>query len=274
MAFDYPRTRRRAMPGSRDTTGGWYPQAAPYTIPVPNFSRGFTRRDAVVLHIIVGSQASARAKFQNPASRVSAHFSISKAGAVEQYVSVLDTAYGNGLSWNGQYWVDPEGAVLDGVHHPAPTWPKLAPPLNPNSQTISIEHEGQPSDTPTAAMAAARADLLRWLGAQFPSLAVYTPHQNLIGHYEISPANRPNCPGPNVDYVAIAQSGSQYPVYRMPTALDIFQRSDLTGPTAGQIRPGETVQIDARAPLPGYAPTAAHLADGRGFVDLTKLEAL
>ena len=62
--------------------------------------------------------------------------------------------------------------------------------------------------------------------------------------------------------------------YRMPTALDIFQRSDLVGPTAGQIRPGETVQIDAQWPLPGYAPTAGHLADGRGFVDLTKLEAL
>lgn len=261
------------MAGSRDTPGGWYPQAAPVDIPLANFTHGFKSRDAVVLHIIVGSQASARSKFQNAASRVSSHFSISKAGRVEQYVSVLDTAYGNGLSWNGQHWVDPEGYVLDGTTHPAPTWAGLRPPTNPNTQTISIEHEGQPADVPTLAMTRARTDLLRWLGQFFTSLARYIPHQSLIGHYEISPANRPNCPGPHVDYAAIALAGSlSTAAPYLVRGLPIYNDSQGHTPSGRYLLPGTKVTIDrvAAEQPDDYREDFAHVsdADGGGFIDL------
>lgn len=48
--------------------------------------------------------------------------------------------------------------------------------------------------------------------------------------------------------------------------LPIYQRQDGTGPLAGQLAPGEIVQIDTT-----YANGMGHLADGRGFVDMDGL---
>lgn len=246
------------MPGSLDTRDGWYADATHVNIPNSNFSRGFTRRDAVVLHIAVGSEASVINEFSNPLARVSSHFLVSKAGRITQFVSVLDTAYANGLSWDGVHWVDPEGLTLAPPH--APPWAGLRPPLNPNSQTCAIEREGKPADKPTLAMTNATIRLLQWLGMQFTAFRSYVPHQNLIGHCEISPVNRANCPGPNVNYNALAVAGSMATVYTVG-GLPIYQRQDLTGTIAGYLIPGELVTVDML-----YDNGTVHLADGRGFV--------
>jgi len=53
--------------------------------------------------------------------------------------------------------------------------------------------------------------------------------------------------------------------------LPIWQRADLTGPIAGYLSGDSVITIDA-VEGPGYAPTAGHLADERGFVDMSKLD--
>lgn len=268
------------MPGSRDTAGGWYPDATPINIPPTNFTRGATRRDAAVLHIAVGSEAAVIAEFSNPKTRKSSHFLVSKTGHVSQFVSILDTSYANGLSWDGAHWVDPEGVVLGVGDHPAPSWPGLRPPLNPNSQTITIEREGRPADVPTPAMTRATVELLRWIGTQAPTLRQYTPRQNLIGHYEISPVSRANCPGPNVNWAALATASSlPPPIVRYQVAgLPCYRRADLTD-MAVTLPTGAAVEIDATSG-PGYAPGAGHVRratwgdvvlEGPGFVDMDGL---
>lgn len=259
------------MTTSRDTLGGWYPSADPIAIPAANFAHGYASREAVVLHIIVGTQASARQKFQTPTSETSAHFSISKTGHVEQYVSVLDTAYANGLRWDGAHWIDPEKIILGVGGKPAPSWAKLKPPTNPNWQTISIEHEGQPADIPTVAMESARIALLRWLGQQFPTLRLYAPRITLIGHSEISPVSRPNCPGPHVDFAQVAAAASGHGVYAID-GVPIYNDSQCTRFSGRVLPSGATVRIDrlaAEQPA-DYAPGAAHVSDldGGGFIRL------
>jgi hypothetical protein len=44
--------------------------------------------------------------------------------------------------------------------------------------------------------------LLQWIAMQID--ITYVVHQTLIGHYEIDPVDRPNCPGPNVQWDRIA----------------------------------------------------------------------
>src|SRR4029078_2429071 len=124
------------MPLSTDTPNGWMFGIPRADIPEENYSTGHVSRRAVCLHIIVGSAASAINKFKNPASRTSAHFVASKTGQITQHVSVYDTSYANGVSWyEAQHcWIDPQGQVLK-APNPAPTWPLLEPPINPNFTT-------------------------------------------------------------------------------------------------------------------------------------------
>jgi len=194
---------------STDTATGWYPGAHQRIgIPDSNFAPGNDGPLAAALHIIVGSLASAISEFQARKLK-SAHFGIGKDGRVVQFVSIHDTAFANGLSWNltRTCWVDPEKNLLLPPH--TPPWPLLHAPRNPNYYTISIEREGHPEDTPTAAMDAATVALLRWLAEQFPAtLKPYRPLVNLIGHCHIGPIHRAHCPGPHVDYVALATAAN------------------------------------------------------------------
>ena len=91
--------------------------------------------EAVVIHIIDGSQFSADATFLNPTLELkrSAHYSISRTGEIHQYIDEQDTAFHCGIvdrpTWSGLKR-GPTGVVI-----------------NPNFYTIGIEHEGGPRTT-------------------------------------------------------------------------------------------------------------------------------
>lgn len=177
---------------------GWCPWVTQRPIVSENFSvgrGGYTVR-AVVLHIAAGPMSALFPTFNNPARKASAHFGIGKNGAIEQYVSVNDTAYANGLAWKDGQWYNPAGKAVQ------PTWQDLIPQVNPNLYTISIEHEGYPADKWTEAMYDANNRLLLWLAEQFD--LTYVPRRTLIGHSEIDPLDKVNCPGPNVEYARMA----------------------------------------------------------------------
>lgn len=168
----------------------------------PNFTAGRLGQmvKATVLHIAEGSYDGSASWLCNPAAGASAHFIVARDGRITQMVSILDTAWGNGLSWNGSTWVDPEGSAVK------PPWPGLTPPVNPNFQTVSVEHEGHSGDVWTPAMIAADVKILQFVHATYPLL--WTPHTSLIGHNEISPVNRAHCPGTGCPFPTIAAAAN------------------------------------------------------------------
>ncbi len=186
-------------------SAGWCPFAVKRPIVKANYTpgRGGCKPKAVVLHIATGPLTAIFPTFNNPKSSASSHFCVGKDGTIEQYVSLNDTAYANGIRWLNRHWFTPSGRLV------RPTWKGLMAGVNPNYYTISIEHEGQPEDKWTAQMYEADVKLLRWIGQQLGMK--FTPHQTLIGHYEINPADRPNDPGPNVNYDKIAQDANVRP---------------------------------------------------------------
>jgi hypothetical protein len=50
----------------------------------------------IVLHTMVGTEAAARARFENPAQQASSHYGVTLAGKVYQYVRESDAAWTNG----------------------------------------------------------------------------------------------------------------------------------------------------------------------------------
>ena len=179
----------------------WYPFAVKRPIISDNFQkgRGGQKVRAVVLHIAAGPLSAVFPTFNNPQRGASAHFCIGKKGEIEQYVSVNDTAFANGLTWKTDtaQWICPHKKIVQ------PSWKDLTPKINPNLYTVSIEHEGQPNDKWTDEMYDANLQLLQWLGDQFD--LTYVAQHTLTGHFAIDPIDKSNCPGPNTEYDRIAQ---------------------------------------------------------------------
>ncbi|MDE3088694.1 MAG: N-acetylmuramoyl-L-alanine amidase [Chloroflexota bacterium] len=184
---------------------GWCPFTTKRPINANNFDVGRSGRKvtAVVLHIAAGSMAGVFPTFNDPNRLASAHFCVGKDGRIEQYVSIDDTAYGVGMRYKDGNWYNPRGILAK------PTWAGLQPPYNPNMYTISVEHEGQPEDPWTPQMYDANNRLLQWIAKQIN--LTYVPRQTLIGHFEIDPVDRPNCPGPNVQWDQIAADANGAP---------------------------------------------------------------
>src|SRR4051812_28530968 len=95
-----------------------------------NFSGGRAgfRPEAIVIHVMDGTLAGTDSWFNDPRSRVSAHYGVGKAGQVHQYVKEIDAAHHAGV-----------------VN--APCWPLIKRGhsgsgfINPNFYTIGVEHE-------------------------------------------------------------------------------------------------------------------------------------
>lgn len=152
--------------------------------PCPNFTAGRRgqRPEAIVIHITEGTAASVDSWFRSPTSRVSAHYMVTQAGALHQYVREEDTA------WHA-------GAIV------RPTWAGLkrtaaGARLNPNTYTIGIEHEAKTASTPWSAAMYERSSLLlaelniRW--------RIPLERATIIGHREIR-ADK-TCPGSVVNF--------------------------------------------------------------------------
>jgi N-acetyl-anhydromuramyl-L-alanine amidase AmpD len=204
MQNDY-RTRPVGAPPVPPPLGsGWCPFVTKRPITINNYDVGRSGQKvkAVVLHIAAGSMMGIFPTFNDPNRLASAHFAVARNGTIEQYVSIDDTAYGVGMRYKDGNWYNPRGMLAK------PSWTGLQPPLNPNLYTISIEHEGQPEEQWTPQMYDANNRLLQWIAKQCS--LTYVPRQTLIGHFEIDPVDRPNCPGPNVhwDQIAVDANGT------------------------------------------------------------------
>lgn len=167
---------------------------------------------AVVDHIAEGGPNTWKWLFNEQADGggpVSSTFFIAEDGTIYQGMGIYSRAWANGLRWDGRKYFDPEGAQVE------PTWHRIAQGgshrgKDPNKLTVSIEHEGYHNRPRTSPQMQASIDVLHYI--QNETGIIYIPHDTLIGHYEISPKNRANCPGPYFDLGAIAQRGNQDPL--------------------------------------------------------------
>jgi N-acetyl-anhydromuramyl-L-alanine amidase AmpD len=190
---------------------------------------------------------------------------VSKSGLIWQCVSTDDSAYANGLSWNEALncWVDPQGHKLR-APNPTPAWPELTPPINPNLTTISVECEGFYQDIPTDAQNAGVVKIMQWCALEFPQLAPYSFMRSLIGHCHISPVSKPNCPGPHVNYAALAAAANAAGpriVRAGPYGAIARQDYQASGKAAAYYAPGTEIAIDTFH-TNGYR----HAASGVGFI--------
>lgn len=230
----------------------WYPGAEKFETP-KFFAENLPLR-AVVIHI---AEASYNVTVQwlqdaelNPNS--SAHFVVAKEGRVAQLVSVNDGAWANGLRWNEEesqpnsgYWTNRRGVRVN------PSWQDIVPGANPNLYTISIEHEGFYQEAWTPQMYAANNDLLVWIAEQYDLW--WVPFRNLIGHYAIDNIDRPNCPGPTVNFQKMAADANTTRLLKM--VVPKAAKKHIYGTTALLSLPTRTIitQLsDADVDVYGY----------------------
>ncbi|PYI54471.1 N-acetylmuramoyl-L-alanine amidase [Paenibacillus flagellatus] len=139
----------------------------------------------IVDHISVGTMSSLDNWFTDPNNNVSsAHFGVAKDGRIHQYVQIERMAWAQGI--------------------PADRIPQARAQVvrdmgvNPNLYCVSIEHEGYDGDL-TQAQFEATVWLHRYIrdyiagayGKRFP-----LDEYHVIGHYQVNPVGKPNCPGP------------------------------------------------------------------------------
>ena len=135
----------------------------------PNFVKKENRKiDRIIIHITQGSFASAIGWFKMRASKVSAHFLVSRAGEVVQMVKLQNVAW-----------------------HAAPF----------NTRSIGIEHEGfykyhGKTTNFTKEQYQASADLVRELAKKYN---IPLDRVHIIGHREV-PGVTKTCPGYNWDW--------------------------------------------------------------------------
>lgn len=140
----------------------------------------------VVIHTTEGSTTSAIQRFQNPASRVSAHYVISRDGHITQLVRENDVAWHSG---NPEY----------------------------NRRSIGIEHEAFADQPPTLtdAMYRSSAALTRYLCLKYE---IPMDREHIIGHNEVPDPKNPDRlggvdghtdPGPHWDWSYFMQLVTQ-----------------------------------------------------------------
>jgi hypothetical protein len=137
------------------------------------------RPEAIVIHIMEGTLIGTGAWFNNPASKVSAHYGIGKNGQVNVYVSEPDTAFHAGIIDNA-------------------SWTLIKANVNPNYYTVGIEHEGRANDDWPDSQYEASAELIAEIGQRWK---IQLDRKHIIGHREIRASK--TCPGSGVDLDAL-----------------------------------------------------------------------
>lgn len=147
------------------------------------------RPDVVVCHITEGSYQGAITWLKNPAAQASAHFVVSRKGEITQLVSLSDTAWCNGTSYTPGTTEKATAKIVRGRN------------TNANCYTVSIEHEGVFANTQgalTQEQENATVFLIKHIDNELKKIygsGITFDRNHIIGHYEISPKAKPNCPG-------------------------------------------------------------------------------
>lgn len=145
--------------------------------PCTNFreGRGTYKPEVLVLHIMQGSLSGTDSWFANPASQVSSHYGVGLKGEIHQYVADENQAWTQG-------------------YHQGATFKLHKPGINPNLYCLSIEHEGNDLSIVQEAQINASVELIKFLSKKWN---IPIDREHIIGHYEVDPIRKPNCPATN-----------------------------------------------------------------------------
>lgn len=170
----------------------------------PNkMSRKGWKPDMIVSHITEGSYAGAVSWLCNPKSGASAHFVVSKKGEITQLVDIREAAWCNGTS------TDPQKS-----NHYSKSSLKIVRDrkTNANYYTISIEHEGFYKDG-YGALTPEQLEATIWLHKyiidevkNIYGIEIPLDREHIVGHYQIDPVRKPNCPGSNFQFDEILKA--------------------------------------------------------------------
>lgn len=155
-------------------------------------SRNGKKPELIVCHIADGTYEGTKAWFQNKSAATSSHFIVGKLGQVCQCVPLDHMAWCNGTS------TDKTDSRYFG-HSTVPLVQQRGG--NANEYSVSIECEGYYKDAQgalTIPQLHALAELIVYIKTEVKRLYgadIPLTRERVVGHYEITPKTRANCPG-------------------------------------------------------------------------------
>ena len=166
----------------------------------PNYeSRRGCVPDMIVNHITAASTASSSINwFLNSTSQASSNYIVDKDGTVYEMVPIEQAAWANGTTSNGDnrdYRKATNNIVKSRSH-------------NANLYTVSIEHVNEGGGALTDAQLAATIELHKYIRAEVQRIygrTIPADRAHIVGHYEITPITRPDCPGKNFPWDKLMQ---------------------------------------------------------------------
>lgn len=156
--------------------------------------------DIVVCHMTQGSYEGAVSWLSNPKSSVSSHFVVSKKGEVTQLVDIRDTAWCNGTSYSPKLTEKSTSNIVKSRN------------TNANLYSITIEYEGVYSESGgaiTKEQENITISLIEHIANEIKKIYgkdFVFDREHIIGHSEISPNKKPNCPGEKFPFNSIIVS--------------------------------------------------------------------
>lgn len=148
--------------------------------------------DIIVCHITDGNFEGAVSWLCNSASKASAHFVVSRKGEITQLVDLKNTGWANGTATNASDKRYYGKSTLKSVRDRK---------TNANYYTVSIETEGFSTTTKgalTDIQKIAIIELIKHIRLEIKKIYgidIPIDRQHIVGHYEITPITKPNCPG-------------------------------------------------------------------------------
>lgn len=152
----------------------------------------------IVNHISAGTMSSMDSWFTSPNNTVSsAHFGIAKDGRIHQYVEIEQMAWANGIP--SDKFSSAKAQVVKDMK------------VNPNLYTISIEHEGMDGELTEAQFKASvwlHKYIKDYVKKKWNKDIVFDKY-HVVGHFQINPIGKPNCPGPKFPWDRLYQELNQ-----------------------------------------------------------------
>ena len=192
--------------------------------PSPNRNTGRQGHtpDIIACHITEGSFEGAVSWITNPTSRVSYHFVVARDGRVVQAVDIADTAWSNGTT-NGASNNSNQHSRLEAVRNRN---------INANLYTVSIGFEGRHHEKEgdlSAAQCLAAVQLITHIRDEVHQrfgVSIPFNRQSIVGHSDITPRWKPNCPGHRFPFDEII---SQLTAIVPSTPTEETMRFDING---------------------------------------------
>jgi N-acetyl-anhydromuramyl-L-alanine amidase AmpD len=211
----------------------------------------------IVNHISTGTMSSMDNWFTDPGNQVSsAHFGVARDGRIHQYVAVDRMAWANGIP-QSQF----ARATAQVVHDMN---------MNPNLYTVSIEHEGTNGD-----LTEAQFQSSVWLHRHIRKIIRDTWQRDIpldtyhvLGHYQINPVQKPDCPGPKFPWARLYQTLAE-PETGDEEMEELLARLTELEAQKAQLE-ARVAALEAVEHLPGipeWAQEAVNKAVAQGLID-------